>query len=439
MFEVLVGVPVMVKVLAALGLILILNQFCRHLLVSVGAAALMLAVWCGHSPPRIGLIAWERLSSPSNLILMLIIFQVIWLSSQMSETGVMEDLVFAVRRMVSRRGAVAVLPAVIGLLPMPGGALFSAPLVESCDPAQDLTNRLKAQTNHWFRHVWEYWWPLYPGILLAIEITGLDMWQYVLMGLPLTAGSILSGYYFLLRRVEPEEESAAVEEDESVPSFFWLVLPIVVVVGGYTLLKLAHYGTQQIWPGVGPINRMLPMAFGLFCAMTVLQFERPLPRKKWKEIIFSRRALNMALIVAAVRVYGAFIEARLPNGTLLVAQMRSEMADLGIPLVAVVMLIPLISGLATGISLGFVGASFPIVLRLLGADPTVGEVVYTTVLAYGFGYMGMLISPVHVCLVVTCEYFKTDVMPNILGMLKPALAMLTWTVVLHVIYRLLLG
>ena len=439
MLDIVMNVPVMVKVLTALCLILVINQFCRHLMVSVGAAALVLAVWCGHSPSRIGIITWERLSSPSNLILMLIIFEVIWLSSQMSETGVMEDLVFSVRSMVSRRGAVAVLPAVIGLLPMPGGALFSAPLVESCDPAQDLTNRLKAQTNHWFRHVWEYWWPLYPGILLAIEITGLDMWQYVLMGLPLTAGAILAGYYFLLRQVKPEEEQHTNDDDGAVPSFFWLVLPIVVVVAGYTVVRLGHYGAQRVWPGIGPINRMLPMAFGLLCAMIVLQLERPLPRKKWQEIIFSRRALNMALIVAAVRVYGAFIEARLPNGTLLVAQMRSEMADLGIPLVAVVMLIPLISGLATGISIGFVGASFPIVLRLLGADPSVGEVVYTTVLAYGFGYMGMLISPVHVCLVVTCEYFETEVIPNILGMVKPALVMLVWSVVLHVIYRLLLG
>ncbi len=438
MFEALVNLPVMVKVLTALAIILIINQFCRHLLVSVSVAALTLAVWCGHSPSRIGMITWERLSSSGNLVLMLIIFQVIWLSSQMSETGVMEDLVLTVRSMVSRRGAVAVLPAVIGLLPMPGGALFSAPLVESCDPAQDLENRLKAQTNHWFRHVWEYWWPLYPGILLAIEITGLDMWQYVLMGLPLTAGSISAGYYFLLRKVK-EEESLAAEDDEHISSFFKLVLPIVVVVAGYVVVRLGHYGAQQVWPGIGPINRMLPMAFGLLCAMVVLQVERPLPLKEWKGIIFSTRALNMALIVAAVRVYGAFIEARLPNGTLLVAQMRSEMADLGIPLVAVVMLIPLISGLATGISLGFVGASFPIVLRLLGADPAVGEVVYTTVLAFGFGYMGMLLSPVHVCLIVTCEYFKTDVIPTIAGMLKPAFLMLVWTLVLHVAYRLLLG
>jgi len=436
MAEVFLGVPVIIKVLGALSFILIINRFLDRLVVSVAAGALVLAVWSGHSTSTIAEITWTRFSSTNNLFLILIVFQVIWLSSQMSVTGIMADLLTAVRAKISRREAMGVLPAVIGFLPMPGGALFSAPLVDSCDADGSIAPELKAQTNHWFRHVWEYWWPLYPALLLAVEITGLEVWQFMLLGIPLSLGAIVAGYVFLLRRIGREKGQRTVEiTREHSPGFFSLVLPIVVVIVCYAAVKLGYAGLKHVWTEAWVMNRYVPMAIGLFCSMLVLQKRRPLGRRQWAGIVLSRRALNMALIVVAVRIYGAFIEAPLPNGELLVAQMRSEAAGWGIPLTAIVMIVPLVSGLAIGLSIGLVGASFPIVMSLLGPDPSVMEVISTTVLACGFGYMGMVLSPVHVCLIVTSEHFKTRVSHNVAGMLKPAAAVLAWSFLLHLALR----
>jgi hypothetical protein len=183
------------------------------------------------------------------------------------------------------------------------------------------------------------------------------------------------------------------------------------------------------------MNRYLPMAIGISCSMIVLQIQRPLSRRRWREVLFSRRALNMALIVAAVRVYGAFVEARLPNGVPMVSQMRSEMADWGIPAMAIVMIVPLVSGLATGLSVGLVGAGLPIVMSLLGENPSLGAALSTIALACGFGYMGMLLSPVHACLVLTSEHFETRLLQNVAGMLRPAAVLLTCSFLLHLILR----
>jgi len=181
------------------------------------------------------------------------------------------------------------------------------------------------------------------------------------------------------------------------------------------------------------------MAVGLVAAMLVLQRERPLGRIGWREILLSNRALNMAAIVATVSVYGAFIEARLPGGGSLVAQMRADMADWGIPFIAIVMLLPLVSGLATGLAIGFVGASFPIVISLLGDAPPMGVLLSTTVLAYGFGFAGMLLSPVHVCLIVGSEYFKTRVLANAAGLLKPIAIVLAASLAYHLLLSWLAG
>ncbi len=54
------------------------------------------------------------------------------------------------------------------------GALFSAPLVENVIGEDKISAERKAMINHWFRHLWEYWWPLYPGFVLAVELLGAD-------------------------------------------------------------------------------------------------------------------------------------------------------------------------------------------------------------------------------------------------------------------------
>jgi len=441
MREFLLSAPVTAKVLGALFVIVLANRFCRHLLVSVAIGALTLALWSGHSAAAMSQIAWNGLSDVSNLLLVVAVTQVIWLSSQMSATGVMEELVSTMRRLVSRRAAMAALPAVIGLLPMPGGALFSAPLVDSLDTDGGVSPQLKAQTNHWFRHVWEYWWPLYPGVLLAMKLTGLEVWQFMLLGVPLSVLAVGAGYVFLLRRIGAEgrtsegAQQGASRRSDALRSFLHLVFPIALVIASYAAVRLLYGGLRHLAPNAPPMNRFVPMIVGLCAAMLALQWQRPLGWAGWRRILLSRRVLDMAAIVVAVLVYGEFTKARLPGGQLLVAQMHAEMAAWGIPIAAVIMLLPLISGLSMGLSYGFVGASFPIVMSLLGPNPPLRAVLSTTVLAYGFGYIGMLLSPVHVCLIVTSEHFRTGVLRNAAGLLRPAAVMLAATVAMHVALR----
>jgi hypothetical protein len=177
------------------------------------------------------------------------------------------------------------------------------------------------------------------------------------------------------------------------------------------------------------------MVLGLAAAILTLQIQRPLGKEQWKKILLSGRAIGMAAVVAAVLVYGAFIEADLPGGPSLVGQMSAEMAEWGIPLMPIIMLLPLVSGLATGVTVACVGASFPIVIDLLGDSPSTSTLLSTTVLAYGCGYMGMLLSPVHVCLVVTGEHFGTGVLRIAAGLLRPAAVVLALAVLMHLALR----
>ena len=128
------------------------------------------------------------------------------------------------------------------------------------------------------------------------------------------------------------------------------------------------------------------------------------------------------------------------KGTLIdsqaVLQIREEMFRYRIPFLMVVMGMPFISGLVTGIAVGFVGTTFPLLTPLFAGLSPIDFLLHAS-LAYVSGYVGMMLSPVHICLLVTKDYFKASLAASYKHIYKPTLAlMLTWLVVLGLIHSL---
>ncbi|MDC7226103.1 MAG: DUF401 family protein [Spirochaetales bacterium] len=417
MIDLLLNLPEMVKILVSLASIIIINKILKNQIIGVLTGTVILAFWCGHSLNSILSISWERLSDRDNLFLLIVVFIIIVLSSQMKSTGMMRDLVQSITRKFSRNKAMAILPAVIGLLPMPGGAMFSAPMVDSCDADDSLDPVLKTRINYWFRHVWEYWWPLYPGVLLAIDISGLSVPTFMLLLFPITIVSITAAWFFLLRKAGKDQVPDKNETEKEESHILFLVSPVIIVMGSYAVLG-------SLIPALSNYTRYLPIAIGILISIIYLQIVRPLSIVEWREIFRSKTFVNMVVLVALIRIYGAFIEGRLPDGTLLMEALRGELAAAGIPAFLLIMLIPFISGVSTGIAIGTVGAAFPIVISLLGPDPDFALLASTTTLAYTFGHMGQILSPVHVCLLVSNEYFNVGLGQSLRGLIKPAIIVL---------------
>jgi uncharacterized protein len=407
------GVPIIVKIFISLMAILTVNRLSRNLPLAIVSATLILALWSGHSPQGIVIIAWERFFSKDNGFLLLVVTLVIWLSSLMDKTRIMRDLVTNIRFLLPPKMALAALPAVIGLLPMPGGALFSAPLVDDVDEKKELTPLEKTRINYWFRHIWEYTWPLFPGMILAADIAGLEIWQIFIVGIPLAGAMALAGYFFILRGVHISPSEGRRGEHHILK----LLSPILIVIAVYAVIMV-------FFPAIHRISKYLPMVVGIFVAILTLALQRPVPAADWMKIIFSRRLLNMVFIVVLIRIYGAFIEARLPGGTLLMEQMRTELHQMGIPILLLMIIITFLSGFTTGISVGFVGAAFPIIFNLIGPDPTMWQLLGGLALAYPFGFSGTMLSPIHVCLIVTCEYFGSSLEKSIISLIPPSLVMM---------------
>ncbi|MFW5798471.1 MAG: DUF401 family protein, partial [Planctomycetota bacterium] len=111
----------------------------------------------------------------------------------------------------SRRLALAGVPAVMGLMPTPGGIMLSAPLVKETARRYKVPPQRASLVNYWFRHQWEYLFPLYPAVPVMASETGLDLGSLMLNNLPVTVLSLIVGAAFLLtgfpsgqRRTDPD-------------------------------------------------------------------------------------------------------------------------------------------------------------------------------------------------------------------------------------------
>ena len=76
--------PVIVKVLVALGVILLTNRLCGKLILAAAAGTLVLALWSGHSASGIASISWTRFSAADNVRL------AIWLRGPQSDGRIHE-------------------------------------------------------------------------------------------------------------------------------------------------------------------------------------------------------------------------------------------------------------------------------------------------------------------------------------------------------------
>jgi len=420
------AIPALVKVGAAFALIVGLNRLRVHLSLALFLGAAFLGVALGMPPAALLATVGRSLFDPSLASLLLIVAIILTLSRIMSDCGQLERLVTSFTRLTrDSRVAALVMPALIGLLPMPGGALFSAPMVDTACGEKPVEAEIKTAVNYWFRHIWEYWWPLYPGVVLAVGLLGVEAWQFMAIQVPLSVLVVTAGLIFLLPRLprNPADRHAeAGESRENGRSFWREVRPITLVILALPAVWLFEKVTGITTP------RLTAVFLGLGLCMTwVIVQNRPSPGQVVRSVANRSSVLLLLLICGIMAFKGVLMESQA------VAQIQEELVQYGIPAMAVLMVVPFLAGFITGIAVGFVGASFPLVIALIAGKTGLDYLAHAS-LAYAFGYMGMMLSPVHVCFVVTRDYFHAGLGASYRHIIGPAALVL----VLSLAYFLLL-
>ncbi|UCC40066.1 MAG: DUF401 family protein [Candidatus Aminicenantes bacterium] len=325
----------------------------------------------------------EALISRETINVIGIILLVLYLGNLLRIKGNFKKMVNSLKKLVPEpRLILALPPAFIGLLPMIGGALMSAPIVEEAGRRWKLTPALKTFLNYWFRHIWEYCWPLYINLIFASDILQIPIKRISYVQFPFTILAVLLGLVVLFVRVPhlPKERS-----DQSFLSnlfnLFFSIWPILLAIILVFVFKFT-----------------LLFSLGVVVLLTQVFFRMNI-QERFK-IIWKSISVKTVFLLASVMMFKRILEV---SGAL--SSLTRVFPPEGTSAYLLLFTVPFFLGLLTGVNHAYVGIAFPILLPILGeGDPDMVLVMF----AYVSGFVGILLSPTHFCLVLTLDYFKAN-------------------------------
>jgi integral membrane protein (TIGR00529 family) len=371
------------KLVGVLALIILLLRLKWNLGLVLLLASAATGLLFGRAPADLGLDALGAAVDPLTLRLVAIVLLIMFLGEILRSTLRLEGLIRSLGDLfVDRRWLLPLMPMLIGLLPMVGGAMFSAPMVEEASQGLDLSRERRTFVNYWFRHTLESVFPLYPSLVLAASLMGVSPRTLTVTQWPLFVAAVVGGILFGLlgiRRIRSATGNRPSQRDT------WLLLlksiwPIGLVLGLALVL-----GVDLI------VSLLLTIA-------VLIAVHRLGPRQL---LAFVR---EMPLGSAPV-LFGAMIFRRVLETSHAVEVASVALAGLGIPLAVTVFSVPMLAGLLTGLAVAAFAIGFPLVFPLCGPD-LVGSGY--GLLAYAGGFVGLVLSPVHLCLALTRVYFKAE-------------------------------
>lgn len=426
-------VPPVFRILAVFFLILLFNRVRIPLGIALVFGGILIDLWAAKPFTTVGFDLVASLARPELWLLVINITLILEFGYYMAHEPNSRAILSASRRLGGRHGralSLVLIPAAIGLVPMPGGALFSAPLVGENVQEKEVSSAWKVAVNYWFRHIFEYWWPLYPVVIVSLSIFSLATWKFFVLQIPFTLVSLLGGWVFLIRpQMNLLADDTRIEKGTD-GHLAKVLFPIVLVV----ICTLILPGiVREYLPGASVTTVKLgAMLIGLLCSLFIIWY---LNRKNTSFRLFqhliSEKTGNVVFTLGGVMVFQAMLDA---SGLLPLA--GQQLSESMVPLEIVIAFLPFLAGIVTGIAIGFAGPAFPLVVGLVGSAPSLSQ-ASVLVLAFSMGYAGMMLSPVHLCYILTRRYFFSGLWQSYVYIFPCVLAVVSWGLIMHVILRMI--
>lgn len=332
----------------------------------------------------------EVIINPSIVLLALSVLLIPILGGIMEESGLMLELIQNMK--VSKKVALMVSPALFGLLPVAGGALMSAPIVDQIDPALD-PNR-KVAINVWYRHVLLLIYPLSSAILVASVLSGISLYLIVLALLIPFFLMVFVGYFTLLNPVDKSKEST----NRNLKLVFHNLIPLIIA-------PIIDFLGRLFFPISFPelfifIGLIISISIALkFAKMNVFNI---------KEISRKMKVWRFPLLIISMFLFlSIFLESGVPE----------QISALNLPFALFISI-----GFILGFTTGRVQLPSSILIPIyLVQNLVLSMPIIDFVFLYFAIYLGYLITPLHPCLAYNINYFKTNYIKSFKHIVIPTL------------------
>ena len=365
-----------------------------HRKVEIGHAMLagsVILIVTTLSSPLLFFDSVVKTGSHSNTWEILIaLYFVMCLEYQLRTSGLLDKVMAVARRkLISDKFLLAGMPAFLGFLPSMGGALFSAPMVANASRRYDMTPEQKTVVNYWFRHIWEFVNPIMPALLLTGQMTQIPLPDLIQSMAIFVVGAIVFGWLVCLAGIKEKTAENMVDPDDEPAN----------------TAPLPQNGLNPILWTAGPIlfNIFLVVFFHIAAsvsmAIVVLLMVLVLRQQTADIKVMLRHALDRKLLwgIGSILLFQQVLQ---DTGAL--RGVVELLSTYGISPLVVAGVLAFTGGILTGTSGGFVALSMPVIVAM-----SPGDLVAVSV-GFVLGTAGQMLSPMHLCLLVTLRYFGAD-------------------------------
>ncbi len=361
--------------LVSILLILILIRLRVNVSVAIFVGAFVLGIL------TIGSETLDRLflvvTKYQTLRLLVIVISAFTLGFSMQELGLLRRLSTAISDIVGKL-SLAILPAIVGFLPMPGGALVSAIMLT------DLVKRYKVESeeatfvNYWFRHLWVPVWPLYPSFIIGAMVVEVSYLKIIEACYPVTIGMILAGIIFLRNYTLKLGEFRLETLKDLTSALYPLILVVILAI----ILRV-------------------DLAITLPIAVLLLYIHKRPSMAKVKKIL--RRTLDPKIVVL---IFAVMFYKDLIAYTHSAQIFFNHLKELNFPTPIASFLLAFVVGFAVGIEISYSAIALPLLTAFTGLGSSL--IPKNLMLVFGAGLLGVMMSPLHLCLILTSEYYSAD-------------------------------
>ena len=377
--------------LLAITLVLIVYMLRKHIPLGLCMLTGGLLIWAVRSlePAALGQAGAEMLSLPRTYDIIFALYFVMCLEIELRVSGVLSGMVGALKRIFSSvRVLLAVMPAFLGLLPSLGGARFSAPIVGELAKGLDLSADHQSAINYRFRHLFEYSSPLIPGMIMACSIADVPFSAFLKHLSWLTPVAFAAGWFVLIRPIHVVRQDVP----RCILKAFAALEALSSVVVTFLMVVLFDFSASV---ALGLITFLL-----FFVLMAMRRFVSA--KDIWGGALDGKMLVN---------VIGILYFIQLLSVTNVLTEIVTAFQAAPLPVPVIIACVSFIIGQLTGMSQGHVAIVMPIVAAMGTGNLNLAGV------AMVFGVAGQMLTPTHLCLVVTMDYFKA----GFFGTLKPIL------------------
>lgn len=330
--------------------------------------------------------------NPETIKLLSIIFTIYYLSIILERLKKYDGMVQSLQKLIADyRFVMVFLSSFIALLPIQGGAIFSAPMIKTIGESNSVNPEKNMFINYWFRHIWEFLWPLYPEIILYASLLKISIKNLILQLLPFTVISLLIGILWINRKltydpVHIERNMEKTEFREALKEFLENTWPILLVFMLVIFLNM-------------------DLLYSLFLALIAIFFLHREIRNQMSFFLLKgfKKSYKTLLLIYSVLFFKEVLEY-----SQVIKLLPEYFIVKGIPANIVLIVIPFLVSFFTGSIFASIGICVPVFLGFL-VNPDWSLNIVAILILYIAAYLGMMVTPLHLCLAITKDFFDTDI------------------------------